>query len=334
MKKSTVWTTIMALVVLCVSVGAGEMKREKITVAYHPHIVGVGGILNALDNGHFDREMLDVELIQFTNGAMELAAMASGQIDLGYIGVGAHVFAPQGQCKILALDSTDVSGEILVHADSGIRTMQDLKGRNVAISAGTTSDLILTKALQLAGMAPTDVARINMEASGKVTAFMTGRIDAISIEAPYTDQIRRDMGADKVFTVIGSADFLPEAVFTNSWVTTSSFLARRPDLVHRFLKAWVRGTQERFDNMDATVDKVAKFINMDAATVKLVAEKTNFIDTRQMQAIFSDGTVLKWYDTGKQMFLEAGLLDKRFDVPADDFVKPEYMLKAIEESGL
>jgi NitT/TauT family transport system substrate-binding protein len=310
------------------------MKRGKITVAYHPHIVGVGGILNAIDNGHFDKELLDVELVQFTNGAMELAVMASGQIDIGYIGVGAHVFAPQGQCKILALDSTDVSGEILVHADSDIKMMRDLKGRNVAITAGTTSDLILTKALQLAGMLPGDVVRINMEASGKVTAFMTDQIDAISLEAPYTDQIRRDMGADKVFTVCGSADFLPAAVFTNSWVTTGSFLESRPDLVHRFLKAWVRGTQERFDNMDATVEKVGKYINMDPAIVRLVAEKTNFLDIRQMRAIFSDGTVLKWYNTGKEMFLDAGLLDKRFDVPADDFVKTEYLLKAIEESGL
>lgn len=332
--KRTVWMALLLMAFACSVALAGEAKREKLTIAYHPHIVGVGGILNAVDNGYFDREQLDVELIQFTNGAMELAAMASGQIDIGYIGVGAHVFAPQGQCKILALDSTDISGEILVRADSGIKTMQDLKGKNVAISAGTTSDLILTMALRLAGMQPTDVSRINMEASGKVTAFMTGRIDAISIEAPYTDQIRRDMGADKVFTVSGSADFLPDAVFTNSWVTTSKFLERRPDLVHRFLKAWVSGTQDRYDNMDATVEKVAKFINMDAATVKLVAEKTNFLGTDEMKTIFSDGTVLRWYNTGKEMFLEAKLLDPRFDVPPEDFVKTEYLLKAIEELGM
>ena len=40
-------------------------SAEKITVAYHPHITGVGGLLNAIDNG--------------------------------YLGVGAHVCAPQGQ---------------------------------------------------------------------------------------------------------------------------------------------------------------------------------------------------------------------------------------------
>lgn len=74
-------------------------SAEKITVAYHPHITGVGGLLNAIDNGYFDEEGLEVELVQFTSGATELAAMASGQINIGYLGVGAHVFAPQGPVR-------------------------------------------------------------------------------------------------------------------------------------------------------------------------------------------------------------------------------------------
>ena len=37
-------------------------SAEKITVAYHPHITGVGGLLNAIDNGYFDEEGLEVEL--------------------------------------------------------------------------------------------------------------------------------------------------------------------------------------------------------------------------------------------------------------------------------
>lgn len=92
---------------------APKPERAKIKIAYHPHITGVGGILNAIDNGYFEDENLEVELVQFTSGATELAAMASGDIDIGYLGVGAHVFAPQGQCAILTLDSTDLSGEIM-----------------------------------------------------------------------------------------------------------------------------------------------------------------------------------------------------------------------------
>ncbi|HJA25779.1 MAG TPA: ABC transporter substrate-binding protein [Candidatus Fournierella merdigallinarum] len=313
---------------------AESVERARITIAYHPHITGAGGLLNAIDNGYFEEENLEVELVQFTSGATELAAMASGEIDLGYLGVGAHVFAPQGQCVILALDSTDVSGEIMVPAAGGIETMQDLKGKNVAISAGTTSELVLSMGLKLNGMEKSDVNMINMDASGKVTAFMTNQIDAISIESPYTDQIRKDMGEENVRTLCSSADFLPDAVFTNSWVTTQSFLEKNEDVVVRFLRAWLKGTQDRYDDMEGTVAKVAEYISTDYDTAHLVAEKTNWLSTSEMKQLAEDGTMLKWYDTVKDMFLDAGLLDASYDVPAENYVKLDYLLQAMKDVGV
>lgn len=313
---------------------APKPERAKIKIAYHPHITGVGGILNAIDNGYFEDENLEVELVQFTSGATELAAMASGDIDIGYLGVGAHVFAPQGQCAILTLDSTDLSGEIMVKADSGIQSMKDLKGKNVAISAGTTSELVLSMALKLNDMDKTDVNMINMDASGKVTAFMTGQIDAISIEAPYTDQIRKEMGEDKVVTISGSKDFLPDAVFTNSWVTTNKFLEKNEDVVVRFMKAWLKGTQDRYDNMEETVQKVADYINTDYDTAYLVVEKTNWLSDKELKKLAEEGTMLTWYDTIKNMFLDAGLLDPQYDVPPEDYVKLQYLEQAMQEIGV
>lgn len=248
--------------------------------------------------------------------------------------LGAHVFAPQGQCVILALDSTDMSGEIMVRADSGIKTMQDLAGKNVAISAGTTSELVLSMGLKLNGMQKTDVNMINMDASGKVTAFMSNQIDAISIESPYTDQIRKDMGEENVTTLCSSADFLPDAVFTNSWVTTQAFLEDNEDVVVRFLRAWLKGTQDRYDDMDGTVEKVAEFINTDYDTAHLVAEKTNWLSTSEMKDLMEDGTMLQWYDTVKDMFLDTGLLDAQYDVPAEQYVKLDYLRQAMEDVGV
>lgn len=313
---------------------APKPERAKVRVAYHPHITGVGGVLNAIDNGYFEEENLEIELIQFTSGATELAAMASGDIDLGYLGVGAHVFAPQGQCSILALDSTDLSGEIMVRADSGFTSMADLKGKNVAISAGTTSELVLSMALKLNGMEKTDVNIINMDASGKVTAFMTGQIDAISIEAPYTDQIRKEMGDDQVVTISGSKDFLPDAVFTNSWVTTNKFLEKNEDVVVRFLKAWLKGTEDRYNDMEGTVQKVADYINTDYDTAYLVVEKTNWLSNQEMKTLAADGTMVLWYDTIKQMFLDADLLEAQYDVAPEEFVKLQYLEQAMAENGV
>ena len=314
---------------------AESAEKTTITIAYHPHITGVGGLLNAIDSGYFDEENLEVELVQFTSGSTELQAMASGEIDIGYLGVGAHVFAPQGQCVILALDSMDMSGEIMTRADSGIDSVKDLAGKNVAISAGTTSELVLSMALKLNGMEKTDVNMVNMDASGKVTAFMTDQIDAISIESPYTDQIRSDMGTENVVTLSSSQDFLPDAVFTNSWVTTQDFLEGNEEVVVRFLRAWLKGTQERYDNMDETVQKVADYINTDYDTAHLVAEKTNWISNSELKTYAEDGSLYKWYDTVRDMFVDANLLDPSYaEVPAEDYVKLNYLLQAMEDNGV
>ena len=312
----------------------GNKEMKKIKIAYHPHVVGLGGLLNAINNGYFEDENLEVELVQFTSGATELAAMASGDIDIGYLGVGAHVFAPQGQCSIIALDSTDLSGEILVRADSGYNKMTDLKGKNVGISAGTTSELVLSMALKLNDMKKSDVNMINMDASGKVTAFMTGQIDAISIEVPYTDQIRKDMGKENVITISGSKDFLPEAVFTNSWVTTNKFLEKNEDVVVRFLKAWLQGTDDRNKNIENTVQKVADYINTDYDVAFMVTEKTNWISIEEMRKLEEDKTMLSWYKTMNDMFLDAGLLDPQYDVAPEEYVKLQYLKQALDEIGV
>lgn len=341
-KRFLIVMLILAFVTACLfaqgqtEAASAESTAEKTTikVAYHPHITGVGGLLNAIDNGYFEEENLEIELVQFTSGATELAAMASGDIDLGYLGVGAHVFAPKGQCVILALDSTDLSGEILTRADSGIKTMADLKGKNVAISAGTTSELVLSMALQLNGMEKSDVTMVNMDASAKVTAFMTGKIDAISIEAPYTDQIRSDMGEENVITLSSSRDFLPDAVFTNSWVTTSKFLSKNEDVVVRFLRAWLKGTQDRYDDMEETVQKVADYINISYDTAYLTVEKTNWIDNSTLKSLVDDGTVLRWYGIMNQMFLDAGLLESKYDIDPSEYVKLDYLKQALEDNGV
>ena len=175
---------------------------------------------------------------------------------------------------------------------------------------------------------------INMDATAKVTAFMTNKIDAISIEAPYTDQLRNDMGEDNVITLSGSRDFLPDAVFTNSWVTTNKYLEKNEEVVVRFLRAWLKGTQDRYDNMDASVAKVAKFINTDVNTVSLVVPKTNWISNSQLKALIDDGTVMKWYGIINKMFLDAGLLDKEFDVDPSKYVDLEPLKKAMEANGV
>ena len=313
--------------------GSASGAMDKITIAYHPHITGLGAVLEAEENGYFDEENLDVEFVQFTSGASELAAMASGDIDLGYLGVGAHVFAPQGRCVILSMDSTDLSAEILVRADSGIESFEDLKGKTIAISAGTTSEMMVSMALDKYGMDKSDVSLVNMDNSGKIPAFVSGRIDAMAAESPFTDEVRSELGADNVVTLVSSFDFLPEKVFPQSWVATTVFVEKNPDIVLRFMRAYLKGIDDRYSHIEETTQKVADYIHTDYDIAYQVVGRTNFIDTAEMKKLAEDGTTYRYYDGLTDLFIEAGLLDPQYDIPAEEYVDLSFMLQALEDIG-
>jgi NitT/TauT family transport system substrate-binding protein len=299
-------------------------------IAYHPHLVGLGAVLAAEKLGYFKEENLDVQLVKFTAGPPELAAMIAGDIDIGYLGVGAHVFGPKGQCVMLTMDCTDLSSEIMVTKKSGIKSINDLAGKTIGITKGTTSELFLSLALKRAKINPSKVNVVNMDAAGKVSAFMTSKVDGISIESPYTDQIRKN-NPENTITVQTSRDFLPKAVFPNSWVATPKFLSKpkNQEATVRFLKCLLKGQQYRIDHMDETVGLVADYLNQPKDVIASLVEKTNFLDNREVEKIFKNRTAQKWYENHERMFIGAGLLTKF--VPVDKFVKPQYLMEAFKE---
>jgi len=311
--------------------GSEGEEVDKIKVAYHPHLVGLGALIAAEENDYFSDENLEVELIEFTSGSTELQAMASGDIDLGYLGVGAHVFAPQGEAEIISIDSTDISSEIMVRADSGIETIDDLKDKTVAISSGTTSDLALSLAIENSDLTEDDIEKVDMDASAKVTSFMTDKVDAVAMESPYTDQIRKDLGEDEVVTIQSSEDFLPEAVFTNSWAATPKYLEDNEDVTVRFLKALVKGIDYRYNNMEESIELTADYLNEEPEVIGQLEDKTNWLSASDIEELYEDGTVNEWYDKMIDMFTEADLLDEEYAVSSDEYVIEEYLMQAIEE---
>ena len=78
-----------------------ETNSNKIRVAYHPNMGGASTIITGIKQGYFKDEGLEIELVKFTSGPTEIAAMVSGDIQFAYIGHGAHSLAIQGKINIL-----------------------------------------------------------------------------------------------------------------------------------------------------------------------------------------------------------------------------------------
>jgi NitT/TauT family transport system substrate-binding protein len=308
---------------------AKPAKRISIRVAYHPHIVGAGTVLIAQEKGYFKAENLDVQLVQFTSGPPELAAMASGDIDIGYLGVGAHVFAAKGRCKLLVMDSTDVSNVIIATKKSKISGLKGLYGKTVAVPKGTTADMIFGLACKKAHLDVSKINVVNMDVAGVVAAFVADKIDAAAIWEPFVTEIKKAKGNNNVVQLLHSKEFIPEAVFPQSWVATPKFLAKNKEAAIRFMKAWIRANEFRYNHMDECVKITAKYLQQDEATTAVLVAGTNWLNTKTLKKMYNDGTALKWYGIEEQIFVDNKKLD-RFVSP-QNFVDPQYFKQALKE---
>ena len=82
-------------------------------------------------------------------------------------------FVSTARPKIFAL--SHISNGDAVIGGSSVKTMEDLKGKKVAYSSGTSSEDILNNTLTKAGMTMSDIQAVDMDASGIVTAMISRR---------------------------------------------------------------------------------------------------------------------------------------------------------------
>jgi NitT/TauT family transport system substrate-binding protein len=328
------WSLVLLVIVslLGTAVFAKPAKRISIKVAYHPHIAGGGTVLIAQEKGYFEDENLDVQLVQFTSGPPELAAMASGDIDIGYLGVGAHVFAAKGQCKLLVMDSTDISCLIIATKKSKIKSLKGLYGKTIAVPKGTTADMLFGLACKKAHLDVSRIKVVNMDVAGLVAAFVADKIDAAAIWDPFVNEIKKVKGQDNVVQLLCAKDFIPKAVFPQSWVATPKFLANNREATIRFMKAWIRANEYRYNHMDECVKITAKYLHQDEATTGVLVNGTKWLNTKTLKKMYNNGTALKWYGIEEQIFVDNKKLD-RF-VPPENFVDPQYFKAALKKLGM
>ena len=123
-----------------------------VRVAYMPNLGSASSLFTAIEQGYFEEVGLTVEPYQFSGGPAEITAMNSGEIDISQIGHGAHKLCIQGEAVIFAFDQLSQADAVVANKARGIETGADLAGKTVAVSSGTSSEIILQQALARAGI--------------------------------------------------------------------------------------------------------------------------------------------------------------------------------------
>lgn len=271
--------------------GSATPAPVPVTVAYMP-TVGALGVAIAQHEGYFTKAGLDVHLSSFETGPDEIDAMASGQIDMGYIGAGAGFLPMKGGAKAVMIDSISLAEGIVVAQGSGVRTVSDLKGKSVLVPLGTTGEIILYEALTSAGLNLSDVTPINITPTAEVAAFLSHRAPAMAGWVPNTTEaLAKSPGARML---VSDKTYYPALSLPNIWVASNQFAASHPAVVQRFLWAILQADTFEATHTSEALQWAAQLTGVPAATLQESVASVKWLTASQTVADAENGTAAAW----------------------------------------
>ena len=215
---------------------APAVEEVTLNVAYMPNYSSLVEVVTASEMGYFAEEGITVNLVEFADGPTIIAAMENGSIDIGYIGSGAHKLCIAGRAKIFAFAHCGNGDAVMGLKSHGVETAADLKGKIVGYCAGTSSEAILQKTLASADLTMDDITAMEMDASGIVSAMVSGSLDACALWSPSSLLVAEQVG-DDVVTIANNLTFADQSASVSSWIVMEKYAAENEDILERYLRA-------------------------------------------------------------------------------------------------
>ncbi|MDO5657447.1 MAG: aliphatic sulfonate ABC transporter substrate-binding protein [Paracoccus sp. (in: a-proteobacteria)] len=294
--------------------GAPAMAENiPVRVGYIADFWGTSITAIASDQGLWEKHGLDAQLSVFTNGPIQVQALGAGSLDFGYVGPGALWLPASGQAKIVAVNGVGFSDRVI--AQEGIDSIEDLRGKRVAVPEGTSGDMLLRLALERADMTVDDVELIRMDPSTVVSAFASGQVDAAGIWYPLVGTIKEHRPA--LVELASNSDFFPERTFPSAFVARNEVADEHPELVSRMVAVIKEAQDFRTENMDEAVAITARFLNVEESHLATEAENGRSLSSAELVELTRDGNVDGWLDGMAEMYVTFGRLED--PIPASEY---------------
>jgi sulfonate transport system substrate-binding protein len=160
---------------------------KEIKIGYQKTGVLVIARQRAVLEKQFAGRQIGIKWIEFTSGPPLLEAMSIGSVDVGAVGDTPPVFAQAANANIVYVAGSRITNGqgILVSANSGIRSIADLRGKRVGFTKGSSAHNVVIATLEKAGLTYEDITPVYLTPPDAGPAFANGSIEAWAIWDPY-----------------------------------------------------------------------------------------------------------------------------------------------------
>lgn len=188
----------------------------------------------AEDLGYYKDAGLKVDFSTYRGATAGLEAMSAGAADMvGALGAGAALAISKGaECRIVyAMSERPLGLYLEVKAESPIKTMKDMAGKRVAISAsGGLSDLVTLWAADRAGV---KVQLVPVGAGAMLPTWQAGRVDALPI---WPGISLRLLSKGEGRSIIDFGQEM-DVVYPDTLIASNAMIKDRPEVLRRFVGA-------------------------------------------------------------------------------------------------
>jgi sulfonate transport system substrate-binding protein len=201
--------------------------------------------------GALDNLPYKIAFSTFTSGPPQIEAATAGKIDFAITGNTPPIFGAASNAKVKVVSAYDGGGfgdQLLVHADSPIQTVGDLRGKKIAVAKGSSAHGNTLAQLQRAGLSPSDVELVFLQPADALGAFTQRRVDVWAIWDPYTAQAETDLPVRSIARATGVTNGAGFGVASDTALADPRRNTAVSDLLLRYAKAvrWAHDNQEQW----------------------------------------------------------------------------------------
>jgi len=297
--KKTISILVAVVMVVATVVGAGCASVEKPAGPLEKVTIGISAtsLLPSLvhiaeEKGYFLEEGIDVEIKGYPTGKAALAATFNGEVDMAAVGdtpIVTNSFERNDFAVLVTILDSAQHAKALARKDRNISTPQDLVGKKVATTIGTTAHFFLVTFFALNRIDTSDVEIVNLKPGEMVEAIVDGDVDAIFAWEPNILKSQKSLG-DNAIVLPSDVGYLQ----TFNLTTKNDFIENHPESIRKIIKALAKAEEFTKDNREESVDIIASHLGADREDIDKLWDGYRFKISLSQSLILTLEDVARW----------------------------------------